>query len=112
MAGLALGVIGVLSLIMAQRIPAAAASVMLAGLGFSAIFPIIVGWMTHCFGPTGNRLAGWAFVSASLGGATLPWLVGQLGNVAGDLRVGYGVPLAGILVLLILVPKSAKQGAA
>jgi MFS transporter, FHS family, glucose/mannose:H+ symporter len=109
MTGLALGGIGVVSLILARRPPMAAVSVMLAGLGFAAVFPILVGWMTHRFGPSGNRLASWAFVSASLGGATLPWLVGQLANRADDLRVGYGVPLAGILILLVLVPRGAAE---
>ncbi len=109
MAGLVLGAAGVIALILARRIPVAAASVMLAGLGLAAVFPILVGWMTHRFGPAGNRLASWAFVSASLGGAVLPWSVGQVANRAGDLRLGYGVPLVAIFVLLALVPKGAAE---
>jgi len=106
--GLVLGGAGVISLILARGIPSAIVSVVLAGLGFAAVFPIVVGWMTHRFGPTGNRLAGWAFVSASLGGAMLPWLLGQIANRAADMRVGYGVPLAGVIILLLLVPRASR----
>lgn len=109
--GLVLGGVGVVSLILARGIPSAIVSVVLAGLGFAAVFPIVVGWMTHRFGPAGNRLAGWAFVSASLGGAMLPWLVGQIANRAADMRVGYGVPLAGVIILLLLAPRASRLGA-
>jgi fucose permease len=109
MASLVLGFAGVIAFILARRIPLAAVSIMLAGLGFAAIFPILVGWMTHRFGPAGNRLASWAFVSASLGGAVLPWLVGQVAGVSGDLRLGYGVPLVAIVAMLLLVPKAVAE---
>jgi fucose permease len=52
------------------------------------------------------------FALSSLGGATVPWLVGALSSRFGSLRVGLTVPLLGCVVMLFLYLKNRHSQSA
>ena len=70
-----------------------------AGLGHAPVFPLLVALLTQRFGRSSAQAAGPIFAVASLGGASLPWLVGFASQHAGDLRIGLAIPLAAVLVI-------------
>ncbi len=74
----------------------------LAGLGLAPVFPNTVAIFTRYFGERAEQLIGSLFVLASLGGATLPWLVGSLSTHYGALRAGLIIPLLGVGMMLAL----------
>jgi fucose permease len=43
------------------------------------------------------------FAVCGLGGATLPWLTGRVGETMGALRYGFAVPLSAIAVMGLLL---------
>jgi len=47
------------------------------GLSMASIFPIMISFAERRMSITG-QITGWFFVGASLGGMTLPWVIGQL----------------------------------
>ena len=54
------------------------------------------------FGPAAKRLGSIMFTVANLGGACLPWLVGQVSDHFGSLRVGLTVPLIATVLIYAL----------
>ncbi|MBK7179871.1 MAG: MFS transporter [Chloroflexi bacterium] len=96
---LALGIVGsLLSVGVLLLFPAAAWAMWLGtiGLGFSMapIFPTTLA-MAERNMPVTGKTTGWFFAGASLGGMTLPWLVGQLFDITGPYlamaAIGVGV---------------------
>jgi len=80
---------------------------LLTGLSIGPIYPLIVAFL---LARTENHPhLGRLFASASLGGATLPWLTGFVSTRFGGLRAGLLVPMAGILLLLLLAPGILPQ---
>jgi fucose permease len=74
----------------------------LAGLGLACVYPILVGWLVRIYGAQARRFGSVLFATGSLGGATLPWLVGAISTHSGALRAGLGVPI-GACVAMFLV---------
>lgn len=74
----------------------------LAGLGMSAIFPTTIALFTEYCGASANRLTGPIFLFGSLGGALIPWLVGQASNLYSSLRIGMLVIFSGAALVLVL----------
>jgi fucose permease len=74
--------------------------VILSGVAIGPVYPLLVAFLLARFStyPGLGRL----FASASLGGATLPWLTGVVSTHFGGLRIGLLVPAAGILLMLAL----------
>jgi FHS family Na+ dependent glucose MFS transporter 1 len=66
------------------------------GLSMASIFPIMISFAERRMPITGE-ITGWFFVGASLGGMTLPWLIGQLFE-----SIGPRVTVSAILVDLAL----------
>jgi len=66
----------------------------LAGLGLACVYPILVGWLVRIYGAQARRFGSIIFATGSLGGATLPWLVGVISTHSGALRTGLIVPIA------------------
>ncbi|MBP6472628.1 MAG: MFS transporter [Chloroflexi bacterium] len=96
---IALGIVGsLLSVGVLLLFPAAAWAMWLGtiGLGFSMapIFPTTLA-MAERNMPVTGKTTGWFFAGASLGGMTLPWLVGQLFDLTGPYlamaAIGVGV---------------------
>jgi len=79
------------------------------GLGFACIYPLLVASLVGLYGKQASRVGSVIFSLASLGGATMPWLVGFTSTKAGSLRVGLLVPLIACLVMVSLVKPLHSQ---
>ncbi|MGD1994746.1 MAG: MFS transporter [Anaerolineae bacterium] len=83
------------------------------GAFIASVFPTMISMAERRMVITG-RVTGWFFVGASIGGMSLPWLIGQLFESIGP-RVTMSVILidllvaAGILVALALVPARVER---
>lgn len=74
----------------------------LAGLGMSAIFPTTIALFTAYCGASAPRLTGPLFLLGSLGGAVIPWLVGQASSLYANLRIGMLVIFSGAALVFAL----------
>jgi MFS transporter, FHS family, glucose/mannose:H+ symporter len=82
-------------------------SAILIGAAMGPLYPLIVSFLLE---RTGDHPGlGPLFASASLGGATLPWLTGVLSTRFGGLRTGLLVPVAGALLMMALSSAIAPQ---
>jgi FHS family Na+ dependent glucose MFS transporter 1 len=87
---------------------------MLFGFGMAAVFPTTVTYASSMLRITG-RVTSWFFVGASLGGMTVPWIIGQLFKPVGAQAVPLvvsGAILASIGVLLVLSAEARRIVAA
>ncbi len=75
-----------------------------AGAGIALVFPVLVASTVRRFGDRGDTVVGWGFASASLGAATIPWMVGQVAE-----RAGFGVAGPALLVGAIAVAVASLQ---
>lgn len=107
--GLIVGAIGNLALIEVKTFETAALCGIVIGLGFSSVYPILVSSLVRNFGERAKRVASIMFPLASLGGASLPWIVGVVSTQAGGLRAGLTVPLAACVVMVALLPVLRRQ---
>jgi MFS transporter, FHS family, Na+ dependent glucose transporter 1 len=83
------------------------------GFGMAAIFPTTV-TLAGSLMPITGKVTGWFFVGASLGGMTIPWLIGQLFQPVGPQAVPLVVSCATLLatgVLLILLAYARRMAA-
>jgi FHS family glucose/mannose:H+ symporter-like MFS transporter len=108
-AGLIVGAIGNLALVEVRTFETAAVCGVAIGLGFSGVYPILVSSLVRCFGERAKRVGSIMFPLASLGGASMPWLVGVISTHAGGLRAGLTVPLAACVVMIALMPVLRRQ---
>jgi FHS family glucose/mannose:H+ symporter-like MFS transporter len=74
----------------------------LTGVGMSAIFPTTIALFTEYCGASANRMTGILFLLGSLGGAIIPWLVGQASNLYANLRIGMAVIFSGAVLVFVL----------
>lgn len=81
--------------------PLAMAALIIAGAGLSMLYPIYIAWLSLAFGTRARRIGGALFAMASVGGATLPWLVGVVSSHSGSLRVGLVVPIGGCALMFL-----------
>jgi MFS transporter, FHS family, glucose/mannose:H+ symporter len=97
----ALATAGVVAITFAASTPQGViAGAAVAGLGLAAIFPLLWALVTRTISAR-PAAAGPLYASGGFGGAVLPWAVGAVSSVAGDLRAGLAVPLAALVVLLV-----------
>ena len=73
-----------------------------AGLGLACVYPILVGWLVRIYGAQARRFGSVIFATGSLGGATLPWLVGAISTHSGALRAGLVVPIAACVAMFLV----------
>jgi fucose permease len=73
----------------------------LAGLGLASIFPISVSLLPGWFGPSARRASGAVFASGNIGGAVMPWFVGEFSTHTAGLRTAFLVPLLGVSAMLV-----------
>jgi len=107
--GLALALLGGLALVSAHSIGLIIVGAVLAGLGLASIFPISVSLLPVWFGDSARRASGAVFGSGNMGGAALPWVVGAISTHFGSLRVGFLVPLAGLVAMLVFYTTRATS---
>ena len=98
--GLILASSAVALLLLARNMSWILLAASLAGFGLSAVFPINIAMIPLWLGKPGERAAGVMFALSSLGGATMPWMVGAISNGVHDLSIGLCVPLVGSLAML------------
>lgn len=101
--GLSMGLAGSGALLDASTFWGVAVCVGVTGLGFAAIYPVLVAWMAKHFGERARRLGSVMFALAGMGGAVVPWVVGFLSTHLGSLRGGLLVPVASCFVMLGLL---------
>jgi MFS transporter, FHS family, glucose/mannose:H+ symporter len=109
-AAFSLSILGIGIIIAAHSTQVAIAGFTIAGLGCATIYPIYISWFSHWYGPAARRLGGVVFSMASLGGSALPWLVGFVSTKANSLPIGFLVPLAAILAMVVFVTLLRKRG--
>jgi fucose permease len=107
--GLIVSAAGIVFLLAAKSLPAIALGAILAGLGFSSVFPFAIASLARHFGARESQVAGPMFALAGAGGATLPWLAGYFSTTFGALRYGLAVPLLGCILLLALNAQPPSQ---
>jgi fucose permease len=92
--------------LMANTVALVVAGASVAGFGLASVFPINIALLSQWFGEMSSHVGGMMFALSSLGGATVPWLVGALSSRFGSLRAGLTVPLAGSITMLFLYLKN------
>jgi len=105
-AGLVVASLGVLVLLIANTMSLLVAGASIAGLGLASVFPINIAMLSQWFGETASHVGAMMFALSSLGGATVPWLVGVLSSRFGSLRVGLTIPFLGCITMLFLYLKN------
>jgi MFS transporter, FHS family, glucose/mannose:H+ symporter len=100
-AGLTCAAFGVGILLAANSIAIVVIGAGVTGLGLASIFPINVSLLPHWFGSSTRRSSGVIFSVSNFGGAALGWLVGALSSHFGSLRIGFLVPLASAVSMLV-----------
>ena len=98
--GLSLALLGGVALVMARGTTLIAAGSLLTGVGLASIYPISVSLLAAWFGSSSRRVSGAVFASGNIGGALMPLMVGTVSTLAGNLRFGFFVPLAGVVFML------------
>jgi MFS transporter, FHS family, glucose/mannose:H+ symporter len=109
--GLSMGLAGCVILLKAATFAGVAGCVALTGLGFAAIYPVLVTWMVKRFGARARRIGNVMFALAGLGASVMPWTVGIFSTHFGSLQAGLVVPVASccvMLALLTLIPRSVS----
>ena len=79
-----------------------------AGLSLACIYPLLVSGMVGHFGAQARRAGRIMFALASLGGATMPWLVGFTSTYTHSLRMGFLMPCGACLVMISLLAMLPK----
>lgn len=100
-AGLTVALLGGLALVAAHEMKLVVVGAVLAGLGLASIFPISVSLLPGWFGPSARRASGAIFASGNIGGAVVPWFVGEVSTHAAGLRAAFLVPLMGVSAMLV-----------
>lgn len=100
--GLAIILVGVVTLLVATTVVGLSAGAILCGFGTSWIFPTNVSRFSLTFGPNAIRRATPLFLCGTLGAATVTWLIGLVSEQTGDLRSGMLILAIGVVMLLVL----------
>jgi MFS transporter, FHS family, glucose/mannose:H+ symporter len=109
--GLAIALLGGLALVAAHEMKLVVVGALLAGLGLASIFPISVSLLPGWFGPSARRASGAVFASGNIGGAVVPWFVGEISSHTAGLRVAFLIPLLGVSAMLVFyLTKSPSVG--
>lgn len=106
---------GIIFLLRARSFESIAECVAAAGLGFAAIYPILIAWLVKAFGEKSRRISAIMFALAGLGGATMPWVVGLISTGTESLHAGLLLPLAGCAAMFASIAAMREpvfQGAA
>lgn len=78
------------------------------GFGLAPLFPLILSFAADSL--LASRNSGWVFSSAGLGGAVVPWLVGQISTQFGSLRAGFVLPASVAVLIVALSLSRARTG--
>jgi len=107
-AGLLMACAGMTGLVFSRDLRGVGVSASLAGLGLSAVYPVLVSLLSREFGTKASRVGSVMFTLSYLGGASVPWLVGVISNQFGTLKAGLAVPLIGCVGMFLLCLRDWK----
>jgi fucose permease len=99
---LAIAFTGAVILIGARSATAAGTGTVLAGAGFAAVFPIVLGYTADRYARLSGTAFSVVFVMALTGGTALPYVTGVLGDTFG-LRPSLAIVPAGLVCVAVLV---------
>jgi FHS family glucose/mannose:H+ symporter-like MFS transporter len=103
LAGLGMAAAGIVLAIASPSMTILEAGVLLTGFGLSSVFPTAIAIFAEWYGTGG---AGSIVLGCcGLGGAVVPWLVGEVSNRSQNLRLGLGVTLVSIAVAAVAYRK-------
>jgi fucose permease len=103
MSGLALAAIATSLLLWVSTFGGAAICITAAGLGLASVYPLLISRLVGYYGSEARTRGSRMFAFASLGGATMPWLVGFTSVATASLRTGLLIPLFGCIVMMALL---------
>jgi fucose permease len=98
--------LGAVVITLAQRQGWLYAGAAFAGFGCAPQYPIFVTWLAQTFRKNATWLSAVFFGAAGAGGAVLPWLMGILAARTHSLRLGFLLPLAASVVMMMFVVRS------
>ena len=90
---LGLAILGTTLVLLVPSISAVWIAAGIVGLGLAPLFPLSVSFMTQHAERLGTDNTGWIFAASGLGGASIPWLVGQIAELSSSTRFGFSTPL-------------------
>jgi len=97
-----IGIVGALSVVATHRAAVAAFGVFLIGVGFSATFPLVLGFVADRYAALSGTAFSVVMVMALTGGMTLPYVTGVLGASYG-LRASLLIVPAALVLLAVLL---------
>lgn len=97
-----LAAIGISLILWTTRFELVLLSAVFVGVGLAPIYPTNMARFTTYFGSIAKQNAGPLFISATLGGASVTWLVGKLSSLSGSLRTGLIVSLFCCVAMIVL----------
>jgi fucose permease len=71
------------------------------GFFLGPIYPLVLALFMARAGE--SKHTGWVFTISGFGGAILPWMTGTISSAAHSLRIGLMVPVAGSVLLVVLM---------
>jgi MFS transporter, FHS family, glucose/mannose:H+ symporter len=101
-AGYAMGTAGIGLMLWAPSLAGVIAGALTTGLSFATLYPITVARLSQRFGVAARSIGAVMFSLASVGPATIPWMVGVISHKTGNLRDGLLLPLGATVILLVI----------
>jgi len=101
LSSLAVAFAGALILIGARTTVSAGAGTLLAGAGFAAVFPVILGYVGDRYERLSGTAIGVVLVMALMGGTAMPYVTGVLGDAFG-LRPSLAIVPAGLVCVALI----------
>jgi fucose permease len=101
--GLTVAALGSASFLRVTTFRSIAVCATVVGLGLACVYPLLVSGMVGHLGEHARGAGRIMFALASVGGATMPWLVGFTSTHARSLRLGFLVPIMACLVMISLL---------
>lgn len=81
-----------------------------AGFGCAPQYPIFVTWLAQTFRKDSTWLSALFFAAAGAGGTVLPWLMGIVAAQTTSLRLGFILPLAAALLMMLFAFRCHPRG--
>jgi FHS family glucose/mannose:H+ symporter-like MFS transporter len=100
--GLISGAVGAATISLAPHPYLLYAGAAVAGFGFAPLFPIFVAWLAEIFKEKASWLSALVFGAGALGGAVLPWVIGQVSTRTGSLSRAFLVPMVACVLMAVL----------
>jgi fucose permease len=101
LSSLGVAFVGAVILIGARTAASAGAGTLLAGAGFAAVFPVILGYVGDRYERLSGTAIGVVLVMALMGGTAMPYVTGVLGDMFG-LRASLAIVPAGIVCVALI----------